>query len=123
MRMTSSLGVAVLIGSLASAGASAQSLPTPPPVSDTPTRGRLLYETHCVVCHTTQMHWRDQRLATDWDSLVALVRHWQQQAQLRWSEADIVAVARHLNETIYRYPPPARRASRPSEPRRPDGVG
>lgn len=32
-------------------------------------RGELLYNTHCVACHSTKMHWRDQRLATDWKSL------------------------------------------------------
>jgi mono/diheme cytochrome c family protein len=68
-----------------------------------PSRGQLLYGTHCVECHNTQMHWRDQKLATDWASLKAQVRRWQARAQLNWSEADIVAVTRHLNDTIYRY--------------------
>ena len=40
-----------------------------------PSRGQLLYGTHCVECHTTQMHWRAQRLARDWDSLKGQV-HW-----------------------------------------------
>lgn len=67
-------------------------------------RGELLYSTHCIACHTTQMHWRDQRLATDWASLKALVRRWQGVAQLGWNDDDIVEVARHLNERIYRFP-------------------
>ena len=29
------------------------------------TRGQLLYGTHCIQCHTTQMHWREQRLARE----------------------------------------------------------
>ena len=40
-------------------------------------RGELLYTTHCIACHSTQMHWRDQKLVTDWPSLKAQVRRWQ----------------------------------------------
>jgi hypothetical protein len=68
------------------------------------TRGELLYNTHCVTCHTTQMHWRNDRQASDWDSLKFQVRRWQGNAGLAWNEADITEVSRYLNETIYRYP-------------------
>ncbi len=76
-----------------------------------PTRGQLLYTTHCVACHNSQMHWRDKREATDWPSLKTQVRQWQASIGLQWSEADIVAVARHLNTTIYRYPQTSDRPS------------
>jgi hypothetical protein len=66
-------------------------------------RGELLYATHCISCHTTQMHWRDEKAATDWSSLKAQVRRWQGAISLGWSEDDIVEVARHLNQTIYRF--------------------
>lgn len=72
--------------------------------AQTVTRGELLYTTHCIACHTAKMHWRDKRQATDWESLKAQVRRWQATAGLRWSEGDIAEVARHLNDTIYRYP-------------------
>ena len=71
-----------------------------------PARGQLLYETHCIACHTTQMHWRAQRRVTDWAPLVAQVRRGQGDARLGWSEADVDAVARHLNDTIYRLAAP-----------------
>lgn len=80
------------------------------PATPDPTRGRLLYETHCVACHSTQMHWRDRRAATDWPSLVAQVERWQARAQLNWPAADVEAVAAHLNTTIYRFARPERRA-------------
>jgi mono/diheme cytochrome c family protein len=67
-------------------------------------RGQLLYETHCVACHDRQMHWREQRLATDWTSLLAQVRAWQGREQLGWNDEDIAAVAGYLNDTIYRHP-------------------
>ena len=70
----------------------------------TETRGELLYSTHCVTCHTTQMHWRNDRQAFDWDSLKFQVRRWQGNTGLTWTEADITEVSRYLNETIYHYP-------------------
>lgn len=64
----------------------------------------MLYATHCIACHSNQMHWRDQRQARDWDSLKLQVRRWQGNAGLDWSEADVTEVARHLNDTIYHFP-------------------
>jgi mono/diheme cytochrome c family protein len=67
-------------------------------------RGQLLYETHCIECHTTQMHWREQRLARDWSTLKFQVRRFQGIAGLAWSDEDVDAVTRYLNDTIYRFP-------------------
>jgi mono/diheme cytochrome c family protein len=66
-------------------------------------RGELLYDTHCITCHTTEMHWRDQRSAKDWAGLKVQVRRWQAAASLAWSEADILAVARYLNASVYHF--------------------
>ena len=70
------------------------------------TRGEWLYSTHCITCHTAQVHWRDRKLATDWNSLQANVRRWQGAAMLGWSDADIDEVARYLNAIHYRYATP-----------------
>lgn len=70
------------------------------------TRGALLYSTHCIACHTEQMHWREQKLATDWPGLKRLVRHWQQVGKLDWSESDIGEVTRYLNDAFYRFETP-----------------
>ncbi|WP_158100951.1 hypothetical protein [Variovorax sp. JS1663] len=70
-------------------------------------RGALLYETHCIACHTDQVHWRQRRLATDWPSLKAQVWRWQSDAALGWGDDDVVDVARYLNEEFYRFPDPA----------------
>jgi mono/diheme cytochrome c family protein len=69
-------------------------------------RGQLLYTTYCIECHTARMHWRDARLARDWESLRGQVRRWQGEARLAWSEEDIEAVTRYLNEGIYGFPQP-----------------
>ncbi len=81
------------------------------------TRGGLLYEKHCVSCHTMQMHWRNDKQAVDWDSLKTQVRRWQGNAGLQWGEADIAEVSRYLNETFYRYPAPADRVGMISTPK------
>jgi mono/diheme cytochrome c family protein len=66
-------------------------------------RGKLLYETHCISCHSTQVHWRDKRLAQDWTGLQAQVARWQSNAGLRWSGEDVTEVARYLNTRYYRF--------------------
>ena len=88
---------AVLLASLGLAQAQTQS-----PAS----RGQLLYSTHCIECHTVQMHWRTLRQARDWDSLKAQVQRWQNAIGLGWGEADVQEVARYLNGTIYQFPQP-----------------
>jgi mono/diheme cytochrome c family protein len=69
-------------------------------------RGQILYATHCGSCHTSQVHWRDKTLASDWTSLRAQVLRWQANAGLAWSDEDIVAVTRYLNDLYYRFPVP-----------------
>jgi len=66
-------------------------------------RGELLYSTHCISCHTTEMHWRDKRSANNWPSLKAQVRRWQEAASLAWSDGDILDVSRYLNESTYHF--------------------
>jgi mono/diheme cytochrome c family protein len=104
------LALALFVTALAAGAVSAQTA-APAPATP-PTRGQLLYATHCIGCHTTQMHWREQKLATDWRSLKEQVARWQQRELLSWSEADIVEVTRHLNDAIYNYPRTEDRVSR-----------
>lgn len=69
-------------------------------------RGELLYSTHCIGCHSTQMHWRDKKVAKNWDSLKTEVGRWQRASGLGWSEEDVTDVARYLNTLHYRFPAP-----------------
>jgi len=66
--------------------------------------GALLYETHCIACHSKQIHWRERKLATDWASLAAQVRRWQANTGLQWTDEEIDEVTRYLNRTIYMFP-------------------
>lgn len=89
------------------------------PGGDAP-RGALLYETHCVACHTAQVHWRERRLVHDWPSLTHQVWRWQGNANLGWGDADIEAVARYLNRVYYKMPEPG---GPPARSQRPAGSG
>lgn len=73
-------------------------------------RGELLYGTHCLACHNTQVHWRAKKQVVDWPSLRAQVRRWQAADQLAWGDEDIEAVAQYLNTRFYRLPSPRPRA-------------
>jgi mono/diheme cytochrome c family protein len=79
--------------------------PAPPAIQAAPppgmSQGELLYTTHCVACHTTEIHWRDKKLVKDWRALIAQVGRWQANGNLNWGEEEIVAVAHYLNGTFY----------------------
>jgi len=66
-------------------------------------RGRLLYENNCTVCHTSVVHVRDDRKATDLAAVEAYVARWSTYLKLPWSAEDRAAVARHLDATFYRF--------------------
>jgi mono/diheme cytochrome c family protein len=71
-----------------------------------PARGELLYATHCIACHNTQLHWRNKHLATSWSRLKAEVDRWQKAAALGWRDEEVTEVARYLNARYYHFPAP-----------------
>jgi mono/diheme cytochrome c family protein len=68
--------------------------------------GELLYTTYCIGCHTTQVHWREKTLVTDWTGLRLQVRRWQGNVGLAPSEDEVTAVAAYLNALFYHLPEP-----------------
>jgi mono/diheme cytochrome c family protein len=74
-----------------------------------PSGGALLYDTYCVSCHSSQIHWRDRKLARDYAGLARQVMRWQANVGLQWTAEEIDEVARYLNATIYHFPEPAPR--------------
>ena len=91
--------IGLLAMALAAAGALAQA-----PSGGDETTGRILYSAQCNGCHLKEVHWRDRKVAQDWPSLVREVRRWQQNSGLAWSDDEVLAVARYLNATWYRFP-------------------
>lgn len=77
----------------------------------TPSRGELLYATHCIGCHNTQLHWRAKKLATNWPRLKAEVDRWQKLTGLGWRDAEVTDVARYLNTRYYHFALPVAAAS------------
>jgi hypothetical protein len=67
------------------------------------TRGELLYSLHCKSCHTSKVHWREEKLATNWPSLKAQVFRWQSNIELGWGEDEITDVTHYLNITYYHF--------------------
>jgi hypothetical protein len=76
-------------------------------------RGRLLYETYCIACHTTQAHWRDKHIVGSWSDLVYQVTRMQKNAGQDWSSTEITDVATYLNELFYKMPCPSPDCGRP----------
>ena len=98
MRPTSILaGIALLLGTQA---ALAQKSPASQP------NGELIYKTYCIGCHTTEVHWREKRLATDWASLKFQVRRWLDNTGVGLSEGEINALTGYLSRRYYRFTTP-----------------
>lgn len=94
---------AALAAACAGCGVTAPATPSAAAAPDVQ-RGKLLYENNCNTCHTTQPHWRSQRLVGDWSDLVAQVTRWQGIAGLHWTSDEIRDVAIFLNEEFYHVP-------------------
>jgi hypothetical protein len=90
--------LALAAGCAAPAGA-----PESKPSADT-LRGGDLYRTHCIACHTAQVHWRDKRLVRSWDDLLYQVSRWQRIAGQDWTRDEITDVAAYLNRAFYDVP-------------------
>lgn len=73
------------------------------------TRGAMLYSTHCAACHTSEIHWREKKLVTDFESLRFQVRRWQASIGQDWTEDEIADVVRYLNTAYYGFAYPVRR--------------
>lgn len=64
-------------------------------------RGRLLYENHCTVCHTSVVHVRERRKATSREEIQSWIRRWQKELRLNWGSVEIDDVAEFLNDRYY----------------------
>jgi mono/diheme cytochrome c family protein len=80
-------------------------------------RGRQLYENHCQVCHTAQIHGRKDRMAFSAGDLREIVERWQNNQGLRWTAEEIEDVVQFLDTTRYHFTSevdaPIRQANKP----------
>lgn len=82
---------------IAAAPARAQSL----------TRGKALYEQHCMSCHAQSVHGRAKRRARDFNEVRDWAERWNKSLELNWGAAEIEDVTVYLNAMYYRYAIPA----------------
>lgn len=66
-------------------------------------RGRLLYENHCLGCHESTVHVRDNHKAKSTDEIRAEVIRWARDQKLEWGSAEIDDVTDYLAERFYRF--------------------
>ncbi len=76
------------------------------PLMPTPGRGQMLYENHCISCHASVVHIRDQRKAISLEEIRKWTRHWALDMNLPWSDEEIDDVSRYLNAHYYKYEQP-----------------
>lgn len=74
--------------------------PVMPPAAS---RGQMLYENHCISCHESVVHIREQQQARTLAQLRARVQYWADYLQLRWSREEVEEVANHLDSQYYRF--------------------
>lgn len=65
-------------------------------------RGELLYQNHCMVCHTSIVHVREQRKASSREEIRAWILKWQSHLGLDWEAGEVDDVAEFLNQRYYR---------------------
>lgn len=71
--------------------------------SDEVSRGELLYNNHCRVCHESNVHIRNDRKAKSTTDIIYWVTRWSTHLKLNWSVEDKHDVAHHLNERFYKF--------------------
>jgi hypothetical protein len=65
-------------------------------------RGRLLYQNHCTVCHTSVVHVRERRKAKTREDIQSWIRRWPAELGLSWGSDEVDDVTEFLNDRYYR---------------------
>ncbi|MBX9964315.1 MAG: cytochrome C [Burkholderiales bacterium] len=67
-------------------------------------RGQSLHDNHCVLCHTTSVYTRADRLANTYLEVRQQVQRWQENTRLRWTPTDIDNVTEYIADKYYKLP-------------------
>ena len=93
-RFSRTISVVLLFGALAvqsdARGASLQ-------------RGEDLYLNHCLACHESTAHIRENRRAKNLGEVRRWVARWSLQLELGWGQEEVKDVSAYLNRTYYRF--------------------
>lgn len=72
-----------------------------------PDRAQLLYETHCIGCHTSAAHRGSDRRARSEADVSIQVRRWSDNQKLGWTDEDVDQVTALLVRRYYHFAPSA----------------
>ncbi len=64
-------------------------------------RGRLLYENHCLACHESQVHIRNNQKVHTLGGVNREVIRWSEELKLTWRASEINDVSHYLYRTFY----------------------
>jgi len=71
--------------------------------SDGDSRGKMLYENHCRVCHDSTVHIRENHKAKSPDDIRYWATRWSKYLKLDWGSDEIDVVVDHLSKTYYHF--------------------
>ena len=66
-------------------------------------RGKMLYENHCMSCHESVLHIREDRRAKALGEIYWQTTRWAVTQQLEWRYDDVRDVAQYLNNQFYKF--------------------
>lgn len=66
-------------------------------------RGKALYENHCIKCHESTLHLRENRRSKTVEDVRSQVVRWSQELGLGWGYEEIEDVRRYLSSTFYNF--------------------
>jgi mono/diheme cytochrome c family protein len=78
----------------------------PPVAGQDMERGRKLFDTHCIACHSKALFNREKRIVHNRAELVAQVKRWQTVAGQQWTATEVDDVANYLDERFYKLSTP-----------------
>ena len=65
-------------------------------------RGRLLYDNHCITCHSGKVHRRITQVPITRSELRVIISAWAKSERLGWTEAEVADVVEFLDSSYYR---------------------
>ena len=66
-------------------------------------RGRMLYENHCLKCHESRIHIREQHKVKSLGNLDKEIIRWVKELKLEWQGKELRDVSIYLNQTFYKF--------------------
>ncbi|MFC1665613.1 c-type cytochrome, partial [Pseudomonadota bacterium] len=66
-------------------------------------RGKSLYENHCMECHTSVVHVREDHKAKSINEIQQFIIRWVNYKKIPWTMEEVQDVLAYINEQYYHY--------------------